>query len=663
MEYWFLYQSIRNQIFLERIKYFQKDFFRNERVILSIFRNFAWMFWGNTIYSLCQWALVVFLAKFGNVEMVGKYSLALAITAPIFMFTNLQLRAVQIADVRNEFKFNTYFSLRVYSSLLGVFISLGILLLCNYQWETRLTIFIIGVAKGIESVSDIFWGLQQKNERMDFVAKSMLLRGVISVIGFTSAIYVTGSIVVGSLALTLSWGLVLLFYDISNMKLTGKEPTNEKIFAISRGEYQIDPIMKLIRKTLPLGAALALVSLNANIPRYFVEYYLGEGSLGIFSALLYLMIPGSLILNSMGQSISPQMAKMVYENNFSRYRHYLINIVVVGGMISLIALFLSLIWGKEILLAFYTWEYAQQDKLLLWIMGAAFLIYLSTGLGYGMTAAGYFKPQTPLFAGITILTMITNYIFVPRLGIFGAVISLLISGFAQLLGSVWILRNIICHGQTKPLNRRNRIKVIHVLGKMDRGGAETWLMHVLRNINREKYQIDFVVHTNDPGDYDDEIIHLGSKIIPCLSPYHPWKYYNNLISIFREYGPYDVIHSHVHHFSGYILKIAKGVNIPVRIAHSHNDTSSLQKKASIKRRLYLLLMKRWIDRYSTLGLAASKKAAYALFGCHWNLKPWIRIHYCGIDLVPFREKYDSKEVRNELGIDENVFCHWPYWQV
>lgn len=96
---------------------------------------------------------------------------------------------------------------------------------------------------------------------------------------------------------------------------------------------------------------------------------------------------------------------------------------------------------------FYTWEYAQQDELLLWIMGAAFLIYLSTGLGYGMTAAGYFKPQTPLFAGITILTMITNYIFVPRLGIFGAVLSLLISGFAQLLGSVWILRNIICTGR------------------------------------------------------------------------------------------------------------------------------------------------------------------------------------------------------------------------
>jgi O-antigen/teichoic acid export membrane protein len=64
-----------------------------------------------------------------------------------------------------------------------------------------------------------------------------------------------------------------------------------------------------------------------------------------------------------------------------------------------------------------------------------------------MTAAGYFKSQIPLFAGLTILTTAANYIFVPRLGIGGAVISLFLSGFAQVFGSVWILRKVICPGR------------------------------------------------------------------------------------------------------------------------------------------------------------------------------------------------------------------------
>jgi len=207
--------------------------------------------------------------------------------------------------------------------------------------------------------------------------------------------------------------------------------------------------------------------------------------------------------------------------------------------------------------------------------------------------------------------------------------------------------------QPNPLKGRNRIKVAHVLGKMDRGGAETWLMHVLRTIDREKYQLDFIVHTIEPGDYDEEIIQLGSKIIPCLSSAQPWKYYKNMKRIFCAHGPYDVVHSHVHHFSGFVLKIAEKAGIPIRIAHSHTDSSGLQH--TISRRFYLAVMKNWIDHYATLGLAVSERAAFALFGPKWKMRTWIKIHPCGIDLAPFREKYNSREVRSEFGIDENAF--------
>jgi O-antigen/teichoic acid export membrane protein len=41
---------------------------------------------------------------------------------------------------------------------------------------------------------------------------------------------------------------------------------------------------------LPLGVVAALVLLNTNIPRYFIERYLGEWELGIFAALAYIMV-------------------------------------------------------------------------------------------------------------------------------------------------------------------------------------------------------------------------------------------------------------------------------------------------------------------------------------------------------------------------------------
>jgi len=199
------------------------------------------------------------------------------------------------------------------------------------------------------------------------------------------------------------------------------------------------------------------------------------------------------------------------------------------------------------------------------------------------------------------------------------------------------------------------IRILHVVGGMNRGGVETWLMHVLRHIDRDRFQMDFLVHTEKPCPYDDEASALGSKIIPCLSPSKPWLYGRNFKRILREYGPYDIVHSHVHHFSGYVLYLAKQAGVPVRIAHSHNDTSAIDAKARLHRRLYLTLTKWLIDRYATLGLAASYKVATVLFNRAWKTDSRWQILYCGVDLTPFRELVDSVAIRAEFGIPADAF--------
>ena len=71
------------------------------------------------------------------------------------------------------------------------------------------------------------------------------------------------------------------------------------------------------------------------------------------------------------------------------------------------------------------------------------------------------------------------------------------------------------------------IRILHVVGCMDRGGIETWLMQILRNIDRSRFQMDFLVHTAKPGAYDNEIEASGSRIIPCLGARRPWVYAAN----------------------------------------------------------------------------------------------------------------------------------------
>src|SRR5271156_4948572 len=108
--------------------------------------SFSWTLAGNVIYAVTQFGALSVLAKLGNPAVVGQYALALAITAPVFMFTNLQLRGVQATDARHEYQFSDYFTLRCLSTLAGTLTISVIAALSHYDRTTKLVILLITLA-------------------------------------------------------------------------------------------------------------------------------------------------------------------------------------------------------------------------------------------------------------------------------------------------------------------------------------------------------------------------------------------------------------------------------------------------------------------------------------------------------------------------------------
>ncbi|MBN2021478.1 MAG: glycosyltransferase [Pirellulales bacterium] len=205
-------------------------------------------------------------------------------------------------------------------------------------------------------------------------------------------------------------------------------------------------------------------------------------------------------------------------------------------------------------------------------------------------------------------------------------------------------------------NRERPIRILQAVGQMDRAGIETWLMHLLRHIDRDRFQMDFLTRTCQKAAYDDEIEALGSRIIPCVSRVFAHRYSRRrLRQILRDFGPYDVVHSHPQHYSGWVLRIAAEAGVPIRIAHSHSDTQGLYRQKSLLHRAYYSTMARWVSRYATDGLAASEKVAVALFGANWQSDPRWRILHCGVDFSPFGATVDRAGVRAEFGIPDDAF--------
>jgi O-antigen/teichoic acid export membrane protein len=112
----------------------------NKRKPLSLRRNFSWTFIGNTVYAAAQWGMLVVLARLSSADVVGQFRLALGLTAPIILFTNLQLRGVQATDAKEQYTPQMYLALRIVMTLLGL---AGILLVALTGYADRQELILV----------------------------------------------------------------------------------------------------------------------------------------------------------------------------------------------------------------------------------------------------------------------------------------------------------------------------------------------------------------------------------------------------------------------------------------------------------------------------------------------------------------------------------------
>lgn len=197
-------------------------------------------------------------------------------------------------------------------------------------------------------------------------------------------------------------------------------------------------------------------------------------------------------------------------------------------------------------------------------------------------------------------------------------------------------------------------KVVHVLGAMNAGGVEAWLMTLLRHTNKELINHEFIVHHKKKAFYDDEIYSLGSQIYYCPYSSNPLIYALNLYKAFKKAKP-DVVHSHVHAFSGLVLLIAYLCGIKSRISHCHSDTRKKEKNNSFIRRCYLFLMKYLISVFSTTKIAVSSLAAENLYGMNWETKKNCIVMPCGIDISKYDLKYRNIDMRKDFSLPKDAF--------
>jgi len=406
---------------------------------LTLRANFSWTFVGNVIHAACWFGMTIVLAKLGSPEHVGQFALSLAIAAPIFMFATLRLRDVQATDANQEYQFGDYFALRLTTTALALLVIVGIVFVSNFQMEMALVVLAIGTSKALEAISDAFYGLFMQHERMDRIAKSLMLKGPLSLIGLSIGFYLTGSVFWGVAGIVIARAMILVGYDLRNaslsLKLSSESAGNIIPKKLPGPRWNAKTLTRLVWLTLPLGFVTMLISFNANIPRYFIEGHLGAYQLGLFAAIASFQKVAPTVVQAMGRSASPRLAKYFAANNAGAFRGLTVKLIGIGVLLGVAGVLVALVLGRQILTLFYGPEYAM-PMLFGLIMVASGLDYLATMLLFVITSARYFRIQLPLQILTTGSVAIASFLLIPSVGLSGAAWALIIGNIIRAGGGL-----------------------------------------------------------------------------------------------------------------------------------------------------------------------------------------------------------------------------------
>jgi glycosyltransferase EpsF len=207
-------------------------------------------------------------------------------------------------------------------------------------------------------------------------------------------------------------------------------------------------------------------------------------------------------------------------------------------------------------------------------------------------------------------------------------------------------------------------RVLHVITSFNRGGIETWLLSMLREIPRSKCQMDVCCKGADIGPLATLAEQAGVKVISCpLGPAHVG-FAAKLQRILKE-GKYDILHNHLEVYSGFPVWVAHQLKVPV-ITSFHNTQfwgaqTSLTRLPIIRqmRSLYSVISIGYALRNSELVTGCSQGVINSLDPDGRKLQTRSRVLYYGVNIPELATDEESVELRKSFGweADTPIILH------
>ncbi|WP_204236122.1 lipopolysaccharide biosynthesis protein [Mammaliicoccus sciuri] len=376
--------------------------------------NLSFVFLANIVNALSKFVFIIMITKFlTNIEL-GKYTLALAVTAPITLLFNMKLRSYIITT--DEINFKKLKFIRNISNLLAIII---VIFITSLIYKDYLIVFLlVAFIKILEMNSEFYQGFPNKEKIFITPAKIMTYRTIALTILFCGVIYYFENLLLALLSQIVLQFIFLIFERKINLS------------AVELDNYKSNEPIKLIILTIfPLGIVQALMSFSSSIPKYLLDIYADVQLIGVFSAIIYLITIVNLFMSTLNQTLLPYLKTIYYRDEFKFRKIVNIYCNLLFLLVTMMLLLITHLVGEDLLVILFNDSFIKYKYLL--IICSITILFNMSGWMYDSVLLIKKKVKyQPLFLIFSLLvTLVIGNYLISDYKVLGAGITLLIFNF------------------------------------------------------------------------------------------------------------------------------------------------------------------------------------------------------------------------------------------
>ena len=310
-------------------------------------KDIAWNTLGSVFYSFCQWFITFLVVHIATYKEAGFLSLAMTTSSSFSAISLFSMRNFQVSDVRGEYNQNEYVGSRITTCALALVACAVVSFFKNSTYQA-LCIDAFMVIRVAEAFSDVLHGENQKFGRYDYIGKSFILRGILTVASFSLGLLFIKDLLITLIVMAGLNLLASLLFD------WGKTSKLEEIRPVLCSEK----VLNLLKVCLPIVVFAFLLSLENLIPKQVLEQLEGTEELGIYSTIatptLVVQVFAAVAFNPFLPKFSTVFVNKEYDKFLVLLKKTYAALIGMAAVVTLGAMLLgrwglSLLFGKGIL--------------------------------------------------------------------------------------------------------------------------------------------------------------------------------------------------------------------------------------------------------------------------------------------------------------------------